>query len=36
MDIQQRIDELEPIAFHNVPVKELAKYCDRSLSVDQT
>ena len=28
MDIQQRIDELEPIAFHNVPVKELAKYCD--------
>lgn len=28
MDIQQRIDELEPISFHNVPVKELAKYCD--------
>ena len=28
MDIQQRIDELELIAFHNVPVVDLAKYCD--------
>lgn len=28
MTIQQRIQELEPLAFHNVPVKTLQQYCD--------
>lgn len=28
MDIQQRIDALEPLAFHNVPVAKLMEYCN--------
>lgn len=28
MSIQQRIDELEKLAFHNVPVNTLMKHCD--------